>query len=1102
MNQSSCSTLSNFCQLLKTCISQRNLLTGKSLHTLYIKSLIPSSIYLSNHFIFLYSKCRLLAAARNAFNAIPYPNVFSYNAIISAYVKEGQTRIAHKLFDEIPEPDIVSFNTLIAAYAERGETLYALKLFDRIRDMGVEMDGFSFSSMISASSDDVSLIKELHSLVVKGGYDVSYASVNNSLVSCYSKNGCLEEAKRVFCEMSGREDEVSWNAMIVAYGQHKEGVKALQMFQEMIKKGLWVDMYTLASVLTAFTSLEDRLGGLQFHAQLIKMGFSSNPHVGSGLIDLYAKCGGSMLDCRKMFEEIPEPDLVLWNTMISGYSQFEELSEEAVTCFRDMLRNGYCPDDCSFVCVISACSSSLSPSHGKQIHSLAMKSDIPSNQIAVNNALVAMYAKCGNLHDARQLFDRMPDHNVVSLNTIIDGYAQHGNGNEALHLFNWMLETDITPTGITFISVLSACAHTGKVEEGQKYFDMMRENFGIAPEAEHYSCMIDLLGRAGKLCEAEKLIESMPYNPGSIGWAALLGACRKHGNINLAVKAANQFLVMDPSNPAPYVMLANMYADAERWEDVSKVRKFMRDRKLKKKPGCSWIELDKKIHIFVAEDASHPMIKEIYKYLEEILLKIKDVGYVPDVRWALVKDEGLGVKVKERMLVHHSEKLAVAFGLMSTKDGQPILVGKNLRICGDCHNAIKLISAVTKREITVRDTRRNIWRNFTFFTGFMPVIDPRFQGHIAQAYDAAPSQFGVCLKEQHPAVSDDGPLPVLLKLAFAFVDSMALKCIVELGVADIIKRHGRPASVSEIASHFESHSPDLRCLKRVMQILVRRDFFIEVNVNPTVFGEDDTQYWLTPASSLLLHHKDDDLSYAPMVLMQNHPHLLAAMHHLSSAIKEGGIAFEKAHGHSIWEFLSADQEVNKVFQDGLACTAKIGFRAIASQYQHVFSDVKSVVDVGGGIGAAVNEIVKAFPHIKGINFDLPHVLAIAPKYDGVTHVEGDMFKAIPNADVAILKSILHDWDDEDCVKILKNCRKAIPEKTGKLILLEQLLHQEGEESMEDILLASDLLMIAHTGGGKERTEAEYNALINTAGFPHCRLISNPGLPSIIEACLE
>lgn len=601
----------------------------------------------------------------------------------------------------------MSYNTLISAYADRGEIVPALSLFMRMRDEGLDMDGFTLSAAITACSSDVGLIKQLHSLVVLNGFD-SYVSVNNALLTYYSKNGFLEEAKRLFCVMGEVRDEVSWNSMIVAYGQHRKGLKALDLFQEMGRRGLNVDMFTLASVLTAFTCVEDLLGGLQFHAKLIKTGFHQNSHVGSGLIDLYSKCAGGMSDCQKIFEEIPEPDLVIWNTMISGYSQKEEFSEAALDCFQQMQHVGHRPDDCSFVCVISACSNLSSPSQGKQIHSLTIKSDIPSNEISVNNALVAMYSKCGNLQDARRLFDRMPEHNTVSLNSLIAGYAQHGFGMEALGLFEWMLKSNIVPTSITFISVLSACAHTGKVKEGQDYFHMMKEKFGIEPEAEHYSCMIDLLGRAGKLGEAERLIETMPFSPGSIGWAALLGACRTHGNMELAEKAAKQFLQLEPSNAAPYVMLANMYASAGKWEQVATVRKLMRDRGVKKKPGCSWIEVNKRTHIFVAEDSSHPMIKEIYEYLEEMSMKIKQAGYAPDVRWALVKEDGLEYMLgeKEIRLGHHSEKLAVAFGLMSTKEGEPILVVKNLRICGDCHNAIKFISAIARREITVRDTRR------------------------------------------------------------------------------------------------------------------------------------------------------------------------------------------------------------------------------------------------------------------------------------------------------------------------------------------------------------------------------------------------------------
>ncbi|XP_057963256.1 pentatricopeptide repeat-containing protein At3g49710 [Malania oleifera] len=698
-------TLQRFCHLLKTCIAQRDLLTGKSLQTLHIKSLLPPSTYLSNHFIILYSKCGRLAAARSAFDLTPNPNVFSFNAIICAYAKESHTHIAHQLFDQIPQPDLVSYNTLISAYADRGESVPALRLFCETREKGFDMDGFTLSAVITACCDDILLIKMVHSLAVSGGFDY-YVSVNNSLLTNYSNNGFLDEAAQIFKGMDVIRDEVSWNSMIVAYGQHREGSKALALFQEMVQQSLSIDMFTWASLVTAFTCLEDLSGGLQFHAQFIKSGFHQNSHVGSGLIDLYSKCGGGVSDCRKVFEEIPAPDLVLWNTMISGYSQNEKFSEEALHCFQQMQREGQRPDDSSFVCVISACSNLSSPTQGKQIHSLALKSDIPSNRISVNNALITMYSKSGNLWDARKLFDRMPEHNAVSLNSMIGSYAQHGIGTESLLLFQQMLQTDIIPTNITFISVLSACAHTGKVEEGWKYFNTMKERFGIEPEAEHYSCMIDLLGRAGKLSDAEKLIETMPYSPGPTGWTALLGACRTHGNMKLAIKASNQLLQLEPSNAAPYIMLSHMYASAGRWEEVATVKKLMRDRGVRKKPGCSWIEVDKKTHVFVAEDGSHPMIKQIYKYLEEMSRKMKRAGYVPDLKWSLARDDGAVEGEKEMRLGHHSEKLAVAFGLISTKDHEPIIVVKNLRICGDCHSAMKFISAIAGREITIRDAYR------------------------------------------------------------------------------------------------------------------------------------------------------------------------------------------------------------------------------------------------------------------------------------------------------------------------------------------------------------------------------------------------------------
>ncbi|PKA49684.1 Pentatricopeptide repeat-containing protein [Apostasia shenzhenica] len=602
------SPLFRFRDLLKSCIADNDLAGGSCLQALYIKSAVPPSTYLANHFVLLYSRCRLLDLARQTFDDIPFPNVFSYNALLAAYVHESQTHLAVSLFADIPDPDLVSFNTLLSAYSAAGRTTDAVGLFSRMRRHGSDMDGFTISSVVSSLVN--SGINQLHAVAITTGH-LSYVSINNALVSSYSRAGFLNEAEQVFDEIPmNARDEISWNCMIVAHGQHREGLKALTLFQDMIRRGFNVDMYTLASVLTAFTALRDFHGGAQFHAFLIKSACQKNLHVGSGLVDLYSKCS-KILDAKMVFEEVEYPDLVLWNTMISGFSLIDECSEEGLQCFRGMQRAGFRPDDCSFACVISACSNLSSPLQGQQLHSLALKTEFPRNLVSVHNALIAMYSKCGNLKDAHKLFVRMPERNPVSYNSMIAAYEQHGHGVDALELFREMVFSGNEPTSITFISVLSACAHTGRVDEGQRYFDSMETEHGIKPGKEHYLCMINLLSRAGRFAEVEKMIKTMPFDPGPVGWAALLGACRTHGYIQLGTWAAEKLLELDPSNATVYVMLSNMYASSGRWEEMAKSRRLMRDRGAKKKPGCSWIEVGKKTHVFVSDDVSHPRIKEI-----------------------------------------------------------------------------------------------------------------------------------------------------------------------------------------------------------------------------------------------------------------------------------------------------------------------------------------------------------------------------------------------------------------------------------------------------------------------------------------------------------
>ncbi|KAG0484198.1 hypothetical protein HPP92_008113 [Vanilla planifolia] len=689
-----------FCRLLKSCIARRDVTSGSTLHALYLKSGVAQSTYIANHFILLYSRCRRLDFARQLFDDIPQPNVFSYNTLLAAYVYETQTYLASALFARIPDPDLVSFNTILSLYAATCRTADAFSLFAQMRYVGYEIDGFTLSSVVSAVVG--SGVDQLHAISLATGLQ-SYVSVSNALIGSYSRSGLLVDAEQVFNEIGTEaRDGVSWNCMIAAYGKHREGRKALNMFQDLIRRGFEIDVYTLASMLTTFTTVKDLPGAVQFHAFLIKNAFEKNSHVGSGLIDLYSKCC-RIMDGKKAFEEVQDPDLVLWNTMISGFSLNEYYSEEGLRYFRGMQQAGFLPDDCSFVCAISACSNLSSPSHGHQIHSLSLKCEFPTNLVSINNALIAMYSKCGNLGDAKKVFARMNNRNSVSYNSMVAAYEQHGLGLNALEVFKEMLNSNNKPTSITFISVLSACAHTGRVDDGWHYFHSMEKEYGIEPGEEHYSCMINLLARAGKFAEVEDMIKTMPFDPGAIGWASLLGACRTHNNLELGAWAAEKLLEKDPSNASAYVMLANIYASSGRWDDVAKSRSLMRDRGVRKNPGCSWIEMEKRVHVFVADDASHPRINEIYAFLEEISIKMKHAGYIPDVRWSMVKDD---IREGELKLRHHSEKLAVAFGLISTQDGVPILVMKNLRICGDCHNAIKVISKIVGREITIRDAHR------------------------------------------------------------------------------------------------------------------------------------------------------------------------------------------------------------------------------------------------------------------------------------------------------------------------------------------------------------------------------------------------------------
>eukprot|EP01018_Ginkgo_biloba_P006259 Gb_32983 [translate_table: standard] len=623
-----------YARLLQGCVNMNTPVKGKIVHTHLIKSGVKTTIFLNNHLVNMYAKLGCVAEARHVFDKMSVLNVFSWNTMISGYIKCGSMDHARQLFDKMPERNVVSWNTIIAGYAlHEGEE--AFKLFSKMQQECFKPDGFTFSSVISASAYLTAMEqgRQIHSHIIQSGFE-SHVPVGNALVTMYFKYGNMNDAHHVFYEMPER-DEVSWNAVIVGYAQQRRGMETLELFEQMTQVGMKPDKFTLASVLSAFASLEALEKGKQFHAHIIRTGFETNVIVGSALVDMYAKCS-NMADAQQVFAQLPERDAVLWNTMISGYSQ-NEYCEEAVKCFRRMHRQGMNLDECTFVCVLSAYSSLAALEQGKQIHALIVRTGFVS-YVSVGNALVTMYAKCGTIENARYMFDKLSKQELVSCNAMIAGYAQHGYGKEAVQLFEQMLQEGIKPSPITFISVLSACSHTGLVDEGRCYFNSMTQEHCITPSMDHYSCIIDLLGRAGRLKEAEDFIKSMPFEPNATGWAALLGACWSHHNIELGNHAAERLFVLEPQNASAYVMLSNMYAAAGRWDNVAKLRKTMKDRGVKKKPGCSWIEVEKRVHVFVVQDRSHPQTEKIYAMLETLAGQMKEAGYVPETNFVLLHE--------------------------------------------------------------------------------------------------------------------------------------------------------------------------------------------------------------------------------------------------------------------------------------------------------------------------------------------------------------------------------------------------------------------------------------------------------------------------------
>ena len=621
------------------------------------------------------------------------------SALVHMYAKSGSVEDARMVFDRMKERDVITWTVMIGAYAGHGRGVEAYDLYLKMKEEGFQPDAVTYMSLLNdcASTGALEWVKDVHRHILEGGYE-SDVRVGNALVHMYAKSGSIEDAAVVFDRMKER-DLITWNVMIGAYAGSGRGVEAYDLYLEMKEKGFQVDAVSYMSLLNDCGSTGALEWVKEVHRHILEGGYESNVRVGSALVHMYAK-SGSIEDARMVFDRMKERDVITWNVMIGAYAGSGH-GVEAYDLYLEMKEKGFQPNAVSYMSLLNDCASTGALEWVKNVHRHILEEGHESD-VRVGSALVHMYAKSGSIEDAQLVFERMEECDVMTWNIMIGGLGQHGRGEDALELFRKMKADGLVPNAYSFVALLLACSHAGLVDEGRQIFCAMKD-YGVERTVVHYTCMVDLLGRAGLLEEAKRFISIMPVEANAGTWGALLGACRTYGNVELGELAAKEIMKLAPAGASPYVLLSNIYAAAGQWDQVSFIRHMMQERGICKEPGVSWIEISNKVHRFVVGDRSHPEAEKIYDVLINLSKKLKAEGYVPDTRLVL---RNIDEEQKVHALCAHSERLATAYGLMHTPRGVPIRVFKNLRVCSDCHTATEFISKVTGREIVARDANR------------------------------------------------------------------------------------------------------------------------------------------------------------------------------------------------------------------------------------------------------------------------------------------------------------------------------------------------------------------------------------------------------------
>ncbi|KAL7594036.1 hypothetical protein Lser_V15G31649 [Lactuca serriola] len=659
--------------VLRMCSIYRLLSRGEQVHGYAIKTQFDANVFVVTGLVDMYAQCRQMSKAKYLFKSMTY----------------GKNH--------------VTWTAMITGFSRNQDQIGAIECFRNMRAEGVEANQYTFPSVLTACGDSLAFKfgLQVHGCIVKGGFSGN-VFVESALVNMYAKCGSFDNA-RIALESMEVDDVVSLNAMIS--GCVRQGFKqdALLLFKKMHTKNMKIDDFTYPSVLNCFASLLDpntSNSSKSIHCLAMKTGFDGYILIGNALVDMYAKQGE--LQCaRNVFDKMPERDVVSWTSLMTGYA-CNNTHEESLKLFCEMRISGIKPDQVVIANILSSCAELTVLGFGQQVQADFIKSGFHSS-LSVDNSLVSFYTDCGSIEEANKVFNSMNTKNVITWTAIIKGYAKNGKSTESLKLYNEMIKNGTKPDFITFIEILFACSHAGFVDQAREYFDSMMKIYQITPGPDHYACMIDLLSRSGKIDEAEKLLNEMVIEPDATVLKALLSGCKIHGKVELAEKTANTLFELAPQDAVPYIVLSNLYSSMGKWEESARIRRLMKARGVNKEPGKSWMEINSKVYTFMSEDRRHEKWDAIYGKIDEIMMAIKEAGYVADMNFALhnIDEEG-----KQLGLAYHSEKLAVAFGLLELPHEREIRIFKNLRVCGDCHTAMKFISSLYGRVIILRDSNR------------------------------------------------------------------------------------------------------------------------------------------------------------------------------------------------------------------------------------------------------------------------------------------------------------------------------------------------------------------------------------------------------------